>query len=112
MDKYTLVSAKRIEQKALANGIRHAKYNRELDPKELAILEQLKIKPTWLHALKYEYRHRHITYCLFRGRTMEQIERSNRQGHEPSESYLEQLAAEYNQLLEQDETDEATICAS
>jgi len=112
MDKYTLVSAKKIEQKALANGIRHAKYNRELDPKELAILEQLKVKPTWLQPLKYEYRHRHIAYCLFRGRSMEQIERSNRQGNEPNEDYLEQLAVEYNQSLEQDKTNETTICVS
>ncbi len=111
MDKYELVSVKKTEQKALANGIRHAKYDRELTPKELTILEQLKVKSTWLHVLRYEYRHRHIAYCLFRGRTMEQVERSNRQGNKPNDSYLEQLAAEYNQLLEQDKSDEA-ICVS
>lgn len=111
MNRHELISVKRTEQKALANGIRHAKYDRELDPKELAILKHLKIKPTWLSVLKYEYRHRHIAYCLFRGRTMEQIERSNRQGNEPSDSYLEKLAVEYSQPLEE-ESNEETVCSS
>lgn len=35
-------------------------------------------------SLAWEYRHKHITYCLIRGRTMKQIENKNREHNEPS----------------------------
>ena len=36
----------------------------------------------------WTYRHMHIAYCLLRGRTMEQIERTNRENNKPDHSFI------------------------
>lgn len=54
-----------------------------------------------LHNIQWEYRHKHIAYCLLRGRTMEQIEKKTREGNEPDQSHIKLLLEKYN---------EETIC--
>ena len=44
---------------------------------------------------KYEFRHEHIAYCMVRGKTYKQIERSVRENNEPNEDYIEQLLNSY-----------------
>lgn len=44
-----------------------------------------------LDDLRYRYRHCHLAYCLLRGRTMEQIERSCRTDNLPDENYVDSL---------------------
>ena len=46
--------------------------------------------------MAYEFRHKHIAYCLLRGRTMEQIEQKVNDGNEPNHSYIKQLIEEYD----------------
>ena len=46
-----------------------------------------------VESLKKEFRHKHIAYCLLRGRTLEQIERPNT-GNEPSMQLIEKYKAE------------------
>jgi hypothetical protein len=50
--------------------------------------------------LKFEFRHRHIAYCMLRGRSYEQIERKFREGHEPDMNYVEKLQEQFKTLLE------------
>jgi hypothetical protein len=46
----------------------------------------------------YTFRHKHIVYCLLRGRTREQIENPTR--NKPNEPLIKKLLEEYNGKLE------------
>lgn len=50
-----------------------------------------------MHNLQWEYRHKHIAYCLLRGRTMEQIEKKNRKGNTPNQSQINLLMEKYSE---------------
>ena len=54
-----------------------------------------------------EFRHKHIAYCLVRGRTMEEIERYNHPGNEPNEKLVNQFkrALEDKLLIEKHENE-------
>ena len=45
--------------------------------------------------LSYTYRHKHIAYCLLRGRTREQIENKVREDNKPNEDYIQELLVGY-----------------
>lgn len=47
----------------------------------------------------WEFRHRHIAYCLLRNRTMQQIENKVREGNEPSDRLIEKYKEEYLKML-------------
>ena len=49
----------------------------------------------------WEFRHRHVAYCLLRGRTIEQIERKVHEGNERSESLVEKYKDEYLAMFEE-----------
>lgn len=51
---------------------------------------------------KYEFRHKHIAYCLLRGRTIEQIEMPAKD-NQPDLSYIQEIQNEYR---------EENVCAS
>jgi hypothetical protein len=61
------------ELKKLAKEIRYWKANRKLDKRiELKMLQdQVQDQVDWR---KDDFRHKHIAYCMLRGRTYEQIE--------------------------------------
>jgi len=44
------------------------------------------------------YRHKHIAYCLLRGRTYEQIENKVREGNEPDFTKIEKIMQEYREV--------------
>ena len=44
-----------------------------------------------LDRLRYEARHHHIAYCLLRGRSMSEIEKSCRQDNSPNGAYVNQI---------------------
>ena len=48
-----------------------------------------------LRRLQWEYRHKHIAYCLLRGRTIEQIENTHREGNEPNVTLINKYYEEY-----------------
>jgi hypothetical protein len=50
------------------------------------------------------YRHKHIAYCLIRGRSYEQIEQHCRKGNEPDQNLIQELIREYR-------TDNVCACA-
>lgn len=51
--------------------------------------------------LSRTYRHRHIAYCLLRGRTMDQIEAKVHPGNERDEKLVEKYMAEYTAMFEE-----------
>lgn len=57
-----------------------------------------------------EFRHRHIAYCLLRGRTLQQIENKNHQNNEPRQKLIDKYKSEYAEPVEV--MDEKTLCAS
>jgi hypothetical protein len=74
----------KIELKKLATDIRTRRY---WDGKNPSIEDLEKISP--MYKLKFEARHKHIAYCLIRGRTYEQIERKTRT--EPDWIYINKI---------------------
>ena len=44
----------------------------------------------------YEFRHKHIAYCLFRGKTYDQVEQKCREDNKPNMKYVEELLSSYN----------------
>jgi len=53
--------------------------------------------------LKIEFRHRHIAYCLLRGRTIEEIERKTREDNKHNQRLVEQYINEYTLVGETNE---------
>lgn len=49
-----------------------------------------------LDDLRYKYRHHHIAYCLIRGRSMEEIERTCRTDNYPDSSYVDRIMKPIN----------------
>ena len=48
-----------------------------------------------LKGLQWGFRHKHIAYCLLRGRTMEQIEKKNREGNAPNHQLIKSIMEAY-----------------
>ena len=75
------------------------------------------LKPTcckerWVGAMSWEFRHRHIAYCLLRGTARELIERPKEE-NKPREDYIEKYLAEYRAACTPEVPHEAeTLCAS
>lgn len=44
------------------------------------------------------YRHKHIAYCLLRGKKYEQIENKVREGNKPNFTYIEEIMREYREV--------------
>ena len=67
---------------------------------------------------RYEFRHKHIVYCLLRGRTMAQIESSKKQKCEkdcyccnkPSQKYLDSLFTKFSTKLKGEQDAAANVC--
>lgn len=62
------------------------------------------------HRLCWEFRHRHIAYCLVRGRTMEQIEtpaynEQKRIQNAPDKSYYETFLKQFTEALEKERSE-------
>jgi hypothetical protein len=49
-----------------------------------------------IDSLKYEFRHKHIAYCLIRGRTRDEIERPA-EDNQPCESYIKEIQNAYTE---------------
>jgi hypothetical protein len=62
-----------------------------------------------LYKAQYEFRHKHISYCMIRGRTYEQIEPKVREGNEPNKTHLSNLLEQYDPT---EVSDEEAVCTS
>jgi len=71
--KYTKYPELKAELKELAKEIRYWKSHRKLD-KRTSIGKNIWDIDCRINYLKNKFRHRHIAYCMLRGRRYEQIE--------------------------------------
>jgi len=97
--KYTKYPELKSELKKLAREIREWKNNRKQDKRQKLGMSQWKVQAQ-VDWRKYEFRHKHIAYCMLRGRKYEQIE--NYCGVFPDFDKIEQIKWDH----------EKTICAS
>lgn len=84
---YTL----KIELKKTAKTIRELKSHKKLKNRDNWSIYDLNFK---IQALSHQFRHKHITSCLVRGKTYEQIEPTVRKGNEPNWNLIRSVADE------------------
>ena len=97
--RYTKYPELKKQLKKLAKEIRYYKSNRKYDKRKAIGLSLYSIHCT-LDDLRHEFRHKHIAYCLLRGREYEEIENTCREA--PDFKWIEEMVA-YEQKV---------ICAS
>lgn len=92
--KYIKYPELKNELKKLAKDIRKWKNRRKLDMrmKYKVALWDVENKVSYY---KFEFRHKHIAYCLLRGRTYEQIEQKT--NTPPNFDYVTQIREKYEQ---------------
>jgi hypothetical protein len=98
--KYTKYPELKKELKFLAKKIKELKIKRD-NFRDFA--HEVK-EPRWAQSIfmwraqeeAREFRHKHIAYCLLRGRRYEEIERP-REGNEPDMIYVQMVMDEYEQ---------------
>ena len=57
---------------------------------------------------QFEFRHRHIAYCLLRGRKMQEIEQKTREDNKPNMNYVNNLIAK---IKEEAQDEDVRDCA-
>lgn len=95
MERRDYLSEVKTKQKELAKQIRTLKAQRPLKNRGELSLWQIE---SALYNAKYEYRHRHIAYCMLRGTQRCAIERP-KSGYEPNERYIKSLLEEYEEAV-------------
>jgi len=83
----TLITKNKSELKAQAQIIRNLKAKRKSSSNGYV---------SGLFTEQWHYRHKHVAYCIMRGRELAQIEQKVRPGNELSESLLEKYLKEYS----------------
>ncbi len=73
--KHTKYPELKIRLKQLAKEIREWKDNRKQDRRSKLNMKQWEVQSKIYHRA-YEFRHKHIAYCMLRGRKYEEIELS------------------------------------
>ena len=92
--KYTKYPELKSELKQLAKDIRKWKNNRKMDRMiELDMFQhEIQAEVGWR---KHEFRHKHIAYCILRGRKYEQIENFCKVA--PNFDRIDKIKAKYEQ---------------
>lgn len=52
--------------------------------------------------LKYNYRHRHLAYCMLRGKTYKQCEQKVRKGNKPNMLHVKKIIQDYTYHVEKE----------
>jgi len=107
MERKEYIKSRKYYLKGLAQQIRQLKI--EFKELERSRKESNK-KRHEVQQAKYEFRHQHIAYCMARGKSYEQIERSVRDDNEPNQDYIEQLLNAYPVIQKVD--NETAICSN
>ena len=82
-----------------------------------AMKQELKVLATAIKAgdwyrNSYHYRHLHITRCLLKGRTIEQIEPFTREDNKRDEKYLEKLMLKWQTALQAEHAEDAALAVA
>ena len=80
------------ELKSLSAEIRSLKSNRKSLPNGYV---------PGLASAQWTYRHKHIAYCLLRGKTYEQIESKVREGNEPNQNLITKYIEQYKEVKDE-----------
>jgi hypothetical protein len=94
MEKIKNFKTLKAEQKEMAVKIRETKSETKETQKKNEYAGSLQYS---LLKLRSEYRHKHIAYCLMRGRSYEQIEPKCREGNKPNKDLIQEIINEYSQ---------------
>jgi len=95
----------KAEQKARVKTIRDHKSTRKITKGYL---------PEF-HIIRSEFRYHHLALCLNKGRTLKQIERSNRENNKPDMDYVKKLREAYRIRVEEAKANEEAkeaVCVS
>lgn len=84
----------KAEQKEMAVKIRETKNETKETQKKNEYAGSLQYS---LLKLRSEYRHKHIAYCLMRGRSYEEIEPKCRENNKPNKDLIQEIINEYSQ---------------
>jgi hypothetical protein len=96
------------EQKQLAQNLKQAK----LEFKDKQRNHTVTYKDHWnLAKLQSDFRHRHIAYCLIKGRSYEQIEQP-KEGNEPDFQTVDRYQVEFKEKLETYYATKENVCSS
>jgi hypothetical protein len=85
------------EQKSIAKAIRQDRALWKLFHQKKITHQELWAKQSKYSS--YQFRHRHIAYCLLKGRTYEQIEQTCRPGNAPNMSLVEKYVQDWNKEI-------------
>ena len=102
MTRKQLLHKVKEEQKVIAREIRQLKSSRKQDKRNGRALWSIEAD-IWKR--KFRYRHTHIAYCEFRGRTREQIERP-REDNLPVQQEIDKIMENWASQIE------TNVCAS
>lgn len=50
--------------------------------------------------LQYDFRHKHIAYCILKGRKYEEIERNCSRAGDPNWTYIQEITNEHKEIAE------------
>ena len=89
------------DQKALAKEIRLKKQSRKSMPSGY-------VPHLWYDT--WTYRHRHIAYCIMRGKTIEEIEPNTRPDNLPSDGLVETIIKQFSEPKDDGGQDEIVCC--
>ena len=68
-------------------------------------LKPCETKVTWLERMSWDFRHRHVAYCVLRGTPREAIENPATLRNPPDEKLIEKYLAQYQEACRE------TLCA-
>lgn len=91
-----------LEIRRAKHGRKTVYYNKDLYDKLTEKIKSLggpKFTTTYLGSMQHEFRHRHIAYCLLRGRRLEEIEKPA-EDNAPNMKRVEQYMEEYRERFE------------
>jgi len=98
MTRYELLQEVKTELKTWSKKIRALKLTRKFDKRDGRSLEDIEAD---IWNFKHKYRHQHIAYCEFRGKTREQIERPA-EGNYPNETTISRLKTKWTEKIDED----------
>ena len=95
-----MTSEKFLEIKEMLKCEAKELHNIKIEIKDAMRTGKISINPYWnyqskLRTLQYQWRHKHIAYCLIRGRSIEEIESHCSENNPRNDSLIEKYKLEF-----------------
>ena len=95
--KWFRIMALQIRLRNANNKTKH--FNQDLINRLNKKIEDLGGPVEYKYGLSYDFRHRHIAWCLFRGKTIDQIEKPS-EDNNPNAKLIQKYMEEFNEKFE------------